>query len=93
MTSMSETEEESDKLRFANAMSELIQFVRLMAKRHSLNPMEVIGVWKLTEETLLSSGSNIEVALLLKELKEKKGLLPSKATPSDPKEGKDRGYL
>jgi len=81
---MSETEEESDKLRFANAMSELIAFVRLMAKRHSLNPLEVIGVWKLTEETILSSGSNIEVALMLKDMKDR-GLLPSKANPNDQK--------
>jgi len=85
MTENSANEEDAEKLRFANAMSELIQFIRLMAKRHKLNPLEVIGVWKLTEETILSSGSNIEVALMLKDLKDK-GLLPSKATnPNDQK--------
>jgi hypothetical protein len=88
---MTETEEEADKTRYANAISELIMFVRLMAKRHRLKPLEVIGVWKLCEDTLLSAGSNIEVALMLKDLKEK-SILPKRAGKTDQKEVKNEGY-
>jgi len=84
--------EEDDKTRFSNALMELINFVRLLSKRHRLNPMEVMGVWMVAEETIMSSGANLEVAILLKEMK-KAGLMPAgladKADDKDPK----RGYL
>lgn len=84
--------DEADKLRYASAMSELIQFVRLIAKRHRLTPMEVLGVWMLAQETILSSGANIEASMLIRELKES-GLLAKRATKTDPKEVKNEGYL
>lgn len=87
----SDVDEEADKLRYANAMSELINFVRLLAKRHRLNPMETLGIWMLAQETILSSGANIEVSMLIKELKES-GLLSKKAIQNDPKQGKIGGY-
>jgi hypothetical protein len=68
---MPDEKEEADKTRYASAMSELIQFVRLIAKRHRLTPMEVIGVWKLCEDVLLSGGANVEFALFMKQLKDK----------------------
>jgi hypothetical protein len=84
--------EEADKTRYSEAMSYLIMAVKTMAKTYKLSPMEAIGVFKVVEETVLSGGSNIEIAMMLKELKES-GLLAKRATKIDPKEVKNEGYL
>ena len=83
--------EEEKMKRYAQAMVELINFVRLMAKRHTLNPMEVIGVYKLVDETLLSGGTNIELAVILRDM-QKSGFLPTKTGQTDEKDLKTSGY-
>jgi hypothetical protein len=84
--------EEADKTRYSEAMSYLIMAVKTMAKTYKLSPMEAIGVFKVVEDTILSGGLNIEMAVIMQEL-QKQGILPSRGSPSKANKPKNEGYI
>jgi hypothetical protein len=84
-------DEEEEKKRCSQAITELINFVKLMSKRHGLTPMQIIGVWKMTEDILLSGGTNIELIAFLRDL-QRKGVLPEKLIELPDDDKKVGGY-